>query len=301
LNRSTTSAARCWGSAGIASLAMSSHLRRACEPASVGQHAGQIVSVERSSCGRDADRHGGPGRGEGRGRASVRCRSSLTGCGRRAGPRLPCPPHGEKHTSIGARQYRARPFFASEARWFGTRRSPPLPCRDTWPDQPCRAERPRRHPGQGQGFIRHEHAAVITVTSSGRPPAEPCTLVSRSCCGRRQITTSTSAPASPSRISTPPTPGTGLRASQNEDHHGTGQEPRRIGSQSITPSGVTPGSRCSRAWAGCDSPLPPAHDVPPCEGNALVHDAPGGLRVGRLPVHNVPIREGYLPVVHDAP
>ena len=33
--------------------------------------------------------------------------------GRHAGPRLPYPPHGE-HASIGARQYRARPFFASE-------------------------------------------------------------------------------------------------------------------------------------------------------------------------------------------
>jgi hypothetical protein len=30
-----------------------------------GQHAGQIVPVERSFCGRDADRHSGPGRGEG--------------------------------------------------------------------------------------------------------------------------------------------------------------------------------------------------------------------------------------------
>jgi hypothetical protein len=83
----------------------------------------------------------------------------------------------------------------------------PLPCRDTWPDQPCRAERPRRHPGQGQGFIQHEHAAAITATSSGRPPAEPCTPVSKSCCGRRPITTSTSASASPSRTSTRLYPG----------------------------------------------------------------------------------------------
>ena len=83
----------------------------------------------------------------------------------------------------------------------------PLPCRDTWPDQPCRAERPRRHPGQGQGFIQHEHAAAITATSSGRPPAEPCTPVSKSCCRRRPITTSTSASASPSRTSTRLYPG----------------------------------------------------------------------------------------------
>jgi len=40
------------------------------------------------------------------------CGSSLTRCGRHTGPRLPCPPHGE-HASIGVRQYRARPFFAS--------------------------------------------------------------------------------------------------------------------------------------------------------------------------------------------
>jgi hypothetical protein len=33
----------------------------------VGQHAGQIVLVERSFCGQDTDRHGGPGRGQGRG------------------------------------------------------------------------------------------------------------------------------------------------------------------------------------------------------------------------------------------
>ena len=78
----------------------------------MGQHAGQIVLIERSFCGQDADRHGGPGRGEGRGRGPVGCGSSLTGCGRHAGPRLPCPPHGE-HASIGVRQYRARPFFAS--------------------------------------------------------------------------------------------------------------------------------------------------------------------------------------------
>ena len=70
--------------------------------------------VERSFCGQDADRHGGPGRGEGWGRASVRCGSSLTGCGRHTGPRLPCPPHGE-HAPIGVRQYRARSFFASAA------------------------------------------------------------------------------------------------------------------------------------------------------------------------------------------
>jgi hypothetical protein len=44
----------------------------------------------------------------------VGCGSSLTDCGRHAGPRLPCPPHGE-HASIGVRQYRARPFFASAA------------------------------------------------------------------------------------------------------------------------------------------------------------------------------------------
>ena len=37
----------------------------------VGQHAGQIVLVERSFCGQDADRHGGPGRGEGRGRVRI--------------------------------------------------------------------------------------------------------------------------------------------------------------------------------------------------------------------------------------
>ena len=42
------------------------------------------------------------------------CGSSLTGCGRHTGPRLPCPPHGE-HAPIGVRQYRARPFFASAA------------------------------------------------------------------------------------------------------------------------------------------------------------------------------------------
>ena len=46
------------------------------------------------------------------GRGPVGCGSSLTGCGRLAGPRLPCPPHGE-HAFIGVRQYRARPFFAS--------------------------------------------------------------------------------------------------------------------------------------------------------------------------------------------
>ena len=68
--------------------------------------------VERSFCGQDADRHGGPGRGEGWGRASVRCGRPLTGCGRHVGPRLPCPPHGE-HVSIGALPDRARPFFAS--------------------------------------------------------------------------------------------------------------------------------------------------------------------------------------------
>ena len=45
-------------------------------------------------------------------RRPVGCGSSLTGCGRHAGPRLPCPPHGE-HAPIGVRQYRARPFFAS--------------------------------------------------------------------------------------------------------------------------------------------------------------------------------------------
>ena len=61
-----------------------------------------IVLVERSFCGRDADRHGGPGRGEGRGRGPVGCGSSLTHCGRHAGPQLPCPPHGE-HASIGTR------------------------------------------------------------------------------------------------------------------------------------------------------------------------------------------------------
>jgi hypothetical protein len=78
----------------------------------VSQHAGQIVLVERSFCGQDADRHGGPARGEGRGRGPVGCGSSLTRCGRQTGPRLPCPPHGE-HAPIGVRQYRARPFFAS--------------------------------------------------------------------------------------------------------------------------------------------------------------------------------------------
>ena len=142
------------------------------------------------------------------GRGPEGCGSSLTGCGRHAGPRLPCPPHGE-HASIGVRQYRPGPSSLSQPDGSGRAAAPPasLPCRDTWPDQPCRAERPRRHPGQGQGFIQHEHAAAITATSSGRPPAEPCTPVSKSCCRRRPITTSTSASASPSRTSTRLYPG----------------------------------------------------------------------------------------------
>ena len=67
--------------------------------------------------------------GEGRRRGPVGCGSSLTGCGRHAGPRLPCPPHGE-HASIGARQYRARPFFASAS-------PAPLPHRVDSVDQPA--------------------------------------------------------------------------------------------------------------------------------------------------------------------
>ena len=98
---------------------------------------GQIVLIERSFCGQDADRHGGPGRGEGRGRGPVGCGSSLTRCGRHTGPRLPCPPHGE-HASIGVRRYRARPFFASAS-------PAPLPRRVDL-SQPGRATAVRERP-----------------------------------------------------------------------------------------------------------------------------------------------------------
>jgi hypothetical protein len=94
-------------------------------PGPGGQHAGQIGLVERSFCGQDADRHGGPGRGEGQGRGPVGCGSSRTGCGRHVGPRPPCPPHGA-HASIGARPYRARSFFAS---------APPAPLPRSFFDQ----------------------------------------------------------------------------------------------------------------------------------------------------------------------
>ena len=99
------------------------------------------------------------------------CGSSLTGCGRLAGPQLPCPPHGE-HAFIGVRQYRARPFFASAA---------PAPCPAAWtcrnpmpsqhdPDQPATLA-PQRHIADDQ-LARCSHSMIAT-TSPRSSASEP--------------------------------------------------------------------------------------------------------------------------------